>query len=217
MDWFFIVVFSTISNKNLLLLDVNMVKILSSFDTELKNRLYTQSVQTFWEENVILIVKSIIFLLITIWIPVFFYVLLAASGVILIYFVFYEFLDMETVFRIASAFAVLLLISVWISALYRYIDYTMSYFLITPKNLIMYKQLWIFTRQSKSVELTDVKSIKVDKKWIFNSLFDMWTIVFVLEWSENETELRIDYILSPEAMRERVVKIMNMDNHIHIA
>jgi hypothetical protein len=65
--------------------------------------------------------------------------------------------------------------------------------------------------------LTDVKSIKVDKKWIFNSLFDMWTIVFVLEWSENETELRIDYILSPEAMRERVVKIMNMDNHIHIA
>ena len=91
-----------------------------------------------------------------------------------------------------------------------YIDYAMDYLIITPTEIILAEQSWLFKRSLATIDANQVKSIYAQKGWILQSIFNNGSIVFLIDAgsSSSRWKITIDYIYNPEHSRSRMDDII---------
>lgn len=80
---------------------------------------------------------------------------------------------------------------------------------------MMYDQWGIFKRNINTITVQSIKAINIDKSWFLYSLFDNGDILILTEWdAANKGEIKLRWIPNPEIMKEMIVKIVGIDEHI---
>jgi len=187
------------------------MKILSSFDSNFKQKILDKNIEKYWKDSIFLIsygkfyyyfyillpiVFSVIWLIF--YITIFFYLLSSISS---------EFKTAYIVFWLIIFLIVF--IPLWFKLLKKYVDYILDFIIITPKNLIHYDQEWILNRKWRTIDVEKIKTLTVNKNWLLRSMFNFWNIVILTEWAELwEWEIDFYYIDEPEKVKNIIVDIM---------
>lgn len=184
------------------------MKIFSNFDTQFKYNLYNKFVQKYWKDNVIIITRDKIFLYLHVLLPSILYLILLIF-LFLIWFLW----DWESFNNIKWVIIFILIFFTFIPFAYkiikRLIDYYMDFAIITPREIVAYNQTWIFSRDSRSIDVDKIKSITIDKKWFINSLFNFWSIVFLSEWSDDwNWDIKLDFVHNPDLVRHKIIDLV---------
>ncbi len=185
------------------------IKILWNFDTWLKQQLLDENINEYGKPNVLLVRKGPVFFLFRILLPIISYLIVLLIFLTFIYITFRGFLDNSLLYRILIWFSVLYIFSTGYDIFITYIDYNLSFFIVNPDSIISYTQKGVFTRKSATIKNLDIKSIRTEKVWFLNSLFDMGIIVFLLEWDQ-KGELMMTYIMNPELVQEKIEAIIKI-------
>lgn len=192
--------------------------IISTFDPKFKNQIYQKSVNEYWKDDVVLIMKSKLFLWTHIILPFIWRLITLATLITLIVLFLWEFVWLSSI----------LIILVFITRLYpgskilKYtLDYYMDFSIVTPQSFIRYDQTWFFKRTSKTIDLTHIRSVYVKKAWFRNSIFNNWNIVILSEWSDlvsewdiksSPWEVMFRYVKNPEYYSEQIEKLLKKIN-----
>ena len=76
----------------------------------------------------------------------------------------------------------------------------------------MYDQWGIFKRNVHTITAQSIKSISINKAWLFYSMFDNGDIVILTEWdAERDGEIRFRWIPRPEKRKNQIIKIIGID------
>lgn len=104
----------------------------------------------------------------------------------------------------------------------RFFDYKIDFIILTPKSLIRYDQTGIFTRSSKIIELKNLKTVSVRKKWFFSSIFNDWSLLFLSEggfWWESDKdrkgslgEIVFTWVYNPERYKKEINRFLDMNS-----
>lgn len=89
-----------------------------------------------------------------------------------------------------------------------YIDYKMDYCIITPEEIILTEQSWIFNRWIRTLDTAKIKSVSIQKKSIIHSLFNNGEIVFMSDGDEKLWEIVLEYIHNPEGQKSTLQNII---------
>ncbi len=190
--------------------------LLSTFDLKFRDKQYLEHIQEFGRENIVLIKKSKLFLRIKIILPIIGRFLLLTGILLLIY----EMIGKtNNIFYWISGFTVLLWIIPNIKLTKTILDYKIDFIIINPNSLTRYDQSGFFSRSSKVIELRNLKTVSVRKKWILNSIFNNWDLLFLSEWgfwSESDKERKgnlgeivFRYIHNPEKYKKEINRLLD--------
>ncbi len=101
----------------------------------------------------------------------------------------------------------------YFSATRSYIDYTMDYCIITPDEVILTQQEWIFRRIVRTLDVRKIKSIYINKQTLLYSIFDAGKIVFMSDGDEQFWEIVFDFMQDPEGQKEKIQEIISPNQH----
>lgn len=182
------------------------MKLFSNFDTERKQEAYDEAVQKFSANNVLVLRKSSLFLLVKVLFPLLGWTLLFVGLQFPIYISLDEFGNVKYVLT-----AIMLLVYiVMISPLFKhYLDYIMDFSLVTPQYLTRYNQSWPLKRDIKASNVKNIKTITVEKNNLLYNIFDNGNLIFLSEWDrDNDGEIVLHYIKDPESKKKEITRIM---------
>ncbi len=184
------------------------MKILSNFDTEFKERLYKQMIEKYGKDKVILITRDKIFLYMYILIPLVLYLMWLMFLIIIGFFWdWWQFNNIK--WWIILFFIVFTFVPFVYKIVKRLIDYYMDFAIITPKEIVSYNQSWIFSRDSRAIDVDKIKTVSVDKKGFLKSLFNFWSIIFLSEWDDSgHWDIKLDFVHDPDVVRKKIVEIV---------
>jgi hypothetical protein len=74
----------------------------------------------------------------------------------------------------------------------------MDYCIITPDEIILTEQSWLFKRWIRTLDVAKVKSISVQKNSLLHSLFNNGAIIFMSDGDETLGEIILEYVYNPE-------------------
>lgn len=189
-----------------------MVKILSNFDTNLDDIAVQEAAEEFGKDQVCFVRRDRIYVLLKIIIPVFIRLIMAWLLLALAY----TWWVREAVWNLFSSFIWIIVLITWSilarKVIWKVIDYYMDFTIITPKTITAYDQNWIFTRNTRSLEISKIKSIRVMKEGIFRSLFNFGTIVFFSEGDETMWDIRLNYISAPQNLNKKLAEILKLNS-----
>ncbi len=185
------------------------MKIFSNFDTELDTKLYEDYSSKYWKDRVILIYRDKIFFIFHILLPAIVYIFL----VLVFFFIFWKLdfgNDGNTIKWIVFFIGFLISFFImWWKLLKRFIDYKMDFAIVTPNEIISYNQTGFFSRQARTIDVEKLKTISVDKKWLLNSIFNYWTLVFLSEWDDHwQWGIELYYVWDPDNVKRKVMDIV---------
>lgn len=86
----------------------------------------------------------------------------------------------------------------------------MDYTIISPEQVTQYDQTWILTRSTRALDITKVKSVSIEKKWLLRSIFNYWTIIFFSEGDAALWDVRLNYINDPIKLRDMITEMVKM-------
>ena len=185
------------------------MKILSSFDTKAAINRYLSLVEIHGTENVMLVQKS----------KLFFYKYI--GGKYLLYLIllvlasyFYYTIQIDFAVRIDWVFWWLFgvyLLGVVISTSKQWMNYRMDYLLVTPHEITFHDQRSVFSDDIQSLRSDKIKSITYSKSWIIQSLFNVWTLHFLVEGDGEAWDIHIDYVDAVEHTEKRIMQIITPD------
>lgn len=181
------------------------MKILSNFDTKFAESLYTQYVQAFGPDQVILVRRSKMFYYWYVARPLLFWIILFSVS---LYFVFTKYSTIEWLpiaFWIVTWLYLLLIVRKFMKFL---IDYKMDFLIVTPKEVMKYNQTGVFNREVEKIHTDHIKSISVSKKWAIKSFFNVGSIAFLAEWQSEGGDIVMEDIDAVEAVERKVVAIL---------
>jgi len=186
-----------------------MVKVFSSFDTELDNKLLEKATETYWKDHVCFIRRDPIYLLIKIVAPLVWWIVLIWVWLIVAYAI-----DLWDLFQTLVQWIVWLTILITGLRLAQYsvtkfIDYYMDFTIVTPKNISTFDQTGIFDRSTRTLDISKIKSISVDKKGLSRSLFNYGSIIFFAEWDAQLWDIKLNYINNPASLEKRILNVIN--------
>ena len=186
-----------------------MVKVFSSFDTELDNKLLEKAIETYWKDHVCFIRRDPIYLLIKIVAPLVWWIVLIWVWLIVAYAI-----DLWDLFQTLVQWIVWLTILITGLRLAQYsvtkfIDYYMDFTIVTPKNISTFDQTGIFDRSTRTLDISKIKSISVDKKGLSRSLFNYGSIIFFAEWDAQLWDIKLNYINNPASLEKRILNVIN--------
>lgn len=182
------------------------MKLFSSFDTNYKSKLLADKKEEFGENRVHLIGRSGLFLFVKVIYPIIFSLII--SG-LMSWWVSY-FLELSLWRSIGIAFFSFLCILLPYRVMKHYIDYHMDYCVITPSEIIRTEQTWLFKRYIRTLDITKIKSMNVQKKYIWKSIFNNWSIIFMSDGDNSFWEISLDYIHNPEQYRSLLEEFINL-------
>lgn len=84
----------------------------------------------------------------------------------------------------------------------------MDYTIITPLSVMQYDQTWVLWRSTRSLDISKIRSISIDKQWLLKSLFNYWSIVFFSEWDASFWDITLNYISNPISLRNAIEHII---------
>jgi len=190
-----------------------MVRIFSSFDTELDEKLVSKAIQEYGKNHVCFVRRDPIYLLIKIVTPLSLWMIFVWATIIVAYWTnFWDFLQ-NFMHRVARILIVLSWLRLSVYATTKFIDYYMDFTIITPKNISTFDQTWIFDRATRTLDIEKIKSISVNKKGISRSLFNYWSIIFFAEWDASLGDITLNYINNPAALEKRIVNVINSNKY----
>lgn len=182
------------------------MKIFSSFDTRYKRKLITEKQSQFWVNNVHLIRRSQLFLFVKVQFPIILSLIVGIATTICIDY----FLHIEMIWSILTGILFFVGMLIPYRVLKHFIDYHMDYCIITPNEIILAEQSGLFKRQMRTLDATKIKSISVQKKRVFKSIFNNGAIVFMSDGDDhNLWEIDIDYVYNPEEHKTTINHIIN--------
>lgn len=185
------------------------MRIFSNFDTELDERLYKEYSERYWKENVHVVFRAQIFLLLTIIFPSLLFIFLFLVAAILLYYMdLWDWLNITKWAFYFILFFVSFIIFGW-KMLKNFIDYKMDFAIIAPWEIVAYNQIGIFSRAARTLDVDKLKTISVDKRWILNSFFNYWDINFLSEWDESwDGDINFKFVYDPDDVKLRIKEII---------
>jgi len=170
------------------------MKIFSSFDTDFKKNALSDYKNRHGDDKVHLLEKSHFFLIKHIIFP-FFGIIISA---LFAWYIASTYLQASTTITSIIIITTLILWIIYAALLKHYIDYKMDYCIITPDEIILTEQSWLFNRWIRTLDAAKVKSISVQKKSMLHSLFNNGDIVFMSDGDDILWEIILNYIHNPE-------------------
>ena len=181
------------------------MRLFSNFDTELDTKLYEEFVNKYWKDNVLIIYRDKIFFIFHVVLPAIIYVFLILFLAYITYIL--DLWNVKWWFFLFIFFISFLV--VWWKLLKRFIDYKMDFAIITPNEILAYNQTWFFTRQGRTIDIEKLKTVSIDKKWILQSIFDYWTLIFLSEWDDHgQWWIELHYVGDPDSVKKKVMDIV---------
>lgn len=192
------------------------MKILSNFDTNLADTVYKEMKEKYWENDLLLIFRDKIFLILFFRIPLFFYILIFIWIIIFWLYVDYDDLILESMkWNILNfvLFCSVFFVAYWL--LKKLIDYILDFAIINSDEIIAYNQSWLFTRQMRSIYVSKIKTISVNKDWILKSIFNYWNIKFLSEWDDKWSwDIELYFVYDPENVKLKIKDIISKSTNI---
>ena len=189
-----------------------MVKIFSSFDTELSKQIVAEKEARYWADKVLFVRRDPIYLFIKVYLPLL--VWLAWSIILVLAWINLLPSDWSgrVVLRVLLWSIAIAWLIVWFIATRKSIDYTMDYTVITPEEVLQYDQEGVLNRVSRSMSVWKIKTIKVQTWWLLQSIFNFWAIIFFSEWDSSGSlwDIRLNYISSPNLLKDRIDTIVDV-------
>jgi len=177
------------------------MKILSNFDTNYRRDVLADYVDQYGSDNVLLIQRSSLFAWLYVYVPLIIYSII----IWLAFYITYFLVDVDLIIRIVWLIAIFFIIFMLVKTIQNYIDYILDFGIITPKWVSLYTQTWILNRDATSLNLRNIRTITVSKKWFIYSFFNNGDIIILSEWTENQLwEVKMQYVYKPEEKRERI-------------
>lgn len=185
------------------------MKIFSNFDTEFKDKIFKQYQEKF-NDKLMLIQRNKVFLYLHVILPI----LMLLTIYIFFFFVVisFDFLNNSFWYTLLWFFILWSLLIYSPTLIKKIIDYYMDFVIVTPDQIISYNQTWIFTRESRSLDIDKLKTISVDKKWILKSLFNFWDIHFLSEWWDRRWDISVYYVDDPDNVKYKILEIIKKDD-----
>lgn len=186
-----------------------LMKIFTTFDTEFKQERLTLYQEKYGKTNVILIERSKLFF----WLKIVFPLLaLIAISLIALWWIYIKRGE-----RYVAISCMPLIITVAVIGNFRIIrnliDYHMDFCIITPDEIIFMEQKWIFERVSRILDVTQVKSIYINKKTVLYSIFNNGTMSFMSDGSGELGEVDLEYVYHPEEKKDIIYDIISDAMH----
>ena len=103
---------------------------------------------------------------------------------------------------------VLLWLIIGFKASRRWMDYRMDYLLVTPQEISKYDQSGVLHRDVENIPTNKIKSISVSKHGLLQSMFDIWSIVFLAEWESDEWDITMEMIDAVGYTQKQIKRIM---------
>ena len=190
--------------------------ILSTFDPKYRKNLIQKNIDEFWIDNVVLIKKSWFFFVNVVVVP--FLIILAILIFLMIW--LSKIVDIESLFYmiLAGLFFVIFLLCVF-QIIQSSLAFFMWFLLFTPKSFIKYKQKWFFHNDLRTIDLHHVKSVHVEKSWLYESLAWLWSLVIAtdgIEWTKDGSHsgnIRFKYVKHPEKKSVNIEYLLNNLNY----
>ena len=180
------------------------MKLFSNFDTHLKAKAIEDSVQEYWEENVMCLSRSSLYFSVKVLWPLIQILILDVVLTWLFYYIF----DYSYLWLIIWV-AFVLNLPFFFYLIGKYIDYKMDFVIVNPEALIEYNQTWVFMKKVITINEKSIKSVTVERKGFLYSIFDNWDLVFFSEWDEMHGDVTLSYVKNPEEKRTQIEKIMH--------
>jgi membrane protein YdbS with pleckstrin-like domain len=159
------------------------MKLLSNFDTQLKQQLYQESVEQFDTEHVLLIQRSRFFYWTRVWVPMIALLLMIFWAIAALY--YFQIREVPILITIGLVLLALLY-QAWRGVWPDYVDYSMDFMIVTPQEVMMYDQDGVLHRSSQRIHVRNIKNITTSKTGFLQSLFDLGTITFISELGDHE-------------------------------
>jgi len=198
-----------------LYLSVQM-KILSNFDTSLSKQLYDEACEKNGKENVVFIRRDKIYRVLRVYMPI---ITWTISTIILLS-LYYSMRNNGS--GIGLLLGVLIWTIIigwgiyrWYRVTYRLMDYYMDYAIITPSQITVYDQDGLFKRDTRLLDTSKIKTINIASDGLLCSIFNFGSIVFLAEGDRDYGDIKLNYISSPVHLRDRILKLMELDENIH--
>lgn len=84
----------------------------------------------------------------------------------------------------------------------KYIDYELNNIIIKNDTCIYINKISIIEKKEIKLNISDIKEIKYEKKWLFANMFNYWTIKI------NDKQIKINFINNPEKIIKDILKII---------
>lgn len=96
-------------------------------------------------------------------------------------------------------------------SLQKYIDFRMDFLIVTPKEIMKYDQKWVLSRSIEKITADKIKTITLHKEWFIQSLFDIWTLIFLAEWELDSGNIEMQYIHHVGRVEKQIRHILGQD------
>lgn len=188
------------------------MRIFSNFDTGLSQRLCAAEAKEHGEENVLFIKRDKIYLFFRVYLPILWWLVLSA---LLMWWAYSTGISwLQTTWWIIVIVSWLFFLT---KVIIKLIDYNMDFMIVTPYQITSYDQWFIFDRSVDALDISKIKSINIDKKWLWCSIFNYGSIVFFSEWDVAESSdnnrlwsIRMNYIDHPRQVKRKITTIISI-------
>lgn len=192
------------------------MRILSSFDTRLKQRHIMEYTEKYSQKYVFIIHRSKLYYYYKVILRILFG--MVSQGVVsaILYHMLWD-NHITLVFWVGLFFGMVF----YFIAGENYIDYTMNYAIFTPEEAILVEQIGIFNRNIKSLDIKKIKWINIRTSNIFFSIFNDGLITITSDTSDHHFgEIVFKYVHNPEKTKDKIQHIISyahtiMDQSIH--
>lgn len=185
-----------------------LMKILSTFNTELEKELVAEYKKQFWDDKVMSVHKSTMYYRKHIGLPIFMYCVLF---IVSFYFLFRNEAPDNLIIRSCAWFFLLYGLVIFFKTSHKRVDYKMDFLIVTPREITKYDQSGMFNRQVEKLHADKIKSISISKPWFMNSVFDIWSITFMAEWDNEKGDITMEFVDAVEAQEKKMMHVLGMD------
>ena len=190
------------------------MKILSNFDTRFDDDCVDEACAEYGKDNISFIRRDRIYIIFKIVFPTIGRLTISLVLVILAYGSGLG----RALWYFFQVFIRLIVCITWLYLLVKVtiklIDFYMDFTIITPRQITSYDQSGLFSRNTRSLDIDKIKSVRVYEQWIIRSLFNYGTIVFFSEWDDQSGDITLNYISNPTKVAKRLEEILQTWNQI---
>lgn len=188
-----------------------MVKLFSNFDTDLDVKLLRHYIETYSEDDVLLVRRDKLFFVLHGIVPMVILALMVVAWLVAAFAWTPTGSGMNLMKNITIWSILAVLILFWGKRiLMNAIDYELDFAIATPQELVSYEQTGFFKRQAQTVGVSKIKTVTVKKWGIWNSLFNVWRIIVLSEGDKEwNGDIEIYFVHNPDKVAQQMKDIFN--------
>lgn len=181
------------------------MKILNNFDTDLEKETVSKYIEMYGEENILVIHRAKIFWVIRCLLPFLLWISLLVGIII-----FWLRETNDDIWQnIKGILAIIIFFAIFVMGwgiLKKYLDYKMDFCIVTPNEVAMYNQSWLFRRNTRIIDADKIKTVSTDTAGFFKSVFNFWNLIFLSEWdpSTDSWDISLNFVHAVNDTKNKV-------------